>query len=60
MKRIATATPTNGPPPLTSSMIFGMTSHPATVARMISAEAMSAPRLSPLFVKARNRRPAKW
>jgi hypothetical protein len=36
-----------------------MTSHPATVARMMNAEAMSAPRFSPPFVKARIRRLAR-
>ena len=61
MKRIATATPTKGPPPLMRSMIFGMMSQPITVTAMISAEAISAPRVSPLTrVKAKTRRPGKW
>ena len=60
MKRIAIATPTIGPPPLTSSMIFGISSQPLTVATMMTAEAMSAPRVWALSrVKARIRRPEK-
>ena len=61
MKRIAIATPTNGPPLLTSSMTFGINSQPITVAAMMTAEAMSAPRVWALSrVKARTRRPGKW
>jgi len=60
MKRIAIATPTNGPPRLTNSMIFGINSHPVTVAAMMTAEAISAPRVWALSrVKARIRRPGR-
>ena len=36
---MATSAPTSGPPPLTSSMMRGMRSHPQKRATMIAAEA---------------------
>jgi hypothetical protein len=42
MNAIATATPANGPPPLTISMSRGMRSHPATIAAMMMAAAIAA------------------
>jgi len=58
---MATATPAIRPPPLTMSMILGMTSQPATTTTMITAEAMNGPRReSRSLVKARSRRPARW
>ncbi len=58
---MATAIPTNGPPPLTMSMIRGIANQPAMTTTRITAEAMSGPaRVPEPCVKARTRRPARW